>query len=257
VPALGLEAVPDSGRVICAGSSVVHLHRDCAVVFDRSAGRIRALLRTTDRIASWQRAKPLQVPLSIFFADRGVDLLHGGLTSLRGTGVLIAGAPGSGKSTLALAALLHGLDFLGDDCVAAQETAGGFAGYSVFGSSCVEAGHLARFFARAPAGRNGGGKTVLPLAQWYTERMPRATTIAAILLPRVTHAERVSVGAASQREALLALAPSSILKRAVPAGAALGRMARLVGAVPAFWLEMGPVAQAGARVGALLEELAT
>lgn len=255
--ALALEDVPDTGIVTSADGVIVHLHRHSVVVFDRAAGRIRALAGSADGVASWQRAKPLQLPLSIFFADRGVDLLHGGLVSLDGNGILLAGAGGSGKSTLTVAALLEGLDFLGDDCVGVQHADGDFHGYSIFGSSCLERGHLQRFSLPGAMPADGTEpKAVLPMAQMFADRMAATTIIRAIVLPRVTHAERVSVHPASAKEALLALAPSSILKRAVPAAHALARMAHLVREVPTFRLEMGPVAEAGARIRTLLGELA-
>lgn len=251
-----LDELPDPGVVRSDGDTILHLHRQSAIVFDRAASRIHALVRNRNGIASWHRAKPLQVPLSIFFADRGIDLLHGGLVSLRGHGLLLAGAGGSGKSTLSVAALLEGLDFLGDDCIAARGT----AGYSIFGSSCLERAHLQRFPLARAAGESegdarGGDKDVLPLAQWFAERMVSTTTIRAIVLPRVTHADRVTIHPAAGRDALLALAPSSILKRAVPAGEALARMTRLVREVPSYRLEMGPIAEAGARLRELLEQV--
>ena len=254
--ALDLDGLPDNGVVISDGDRIVHLHRHTAAVLDRAAGRIRALVRNTNGVASWYRAKPLQLPLSIFFADRGVDLLHGGLVSLQGNGVLIAGTGGSGKSTLTLASLLEGLDFLGDDCVAAQEIEGRFEGHSVFGSSCLEHAHLRRFPLLGGTGADDvEAKAVLPIAQLFADRMASSTTIRAIVLPRVTHGDQVTLQPTSGREALLALAPSSILGRAVPAAGALARMARLVREIPAFRLEMGPVDEAGPRMRALLEEL--
>jgi hypothetical protein len=252
---LGLHDVPDSGVVSAEGGTIVHLHRHSAVVFDRAAGHIRALAGNANGVASWQRAKPLQLPLSIFFADRAVDLLHGGLVSLRGNGVLIVGAGGSGKSTLTVASLLEGLQFLGDDCVGVQVLDGRFEGSSIFGSSCLEHTHLQRFPQLAGSRNGDGAKAVLPLAQLFAGRMTATTTIRAIVLPRVTHGEHVTLEPASAKEALLALAPSSILKRAVPAAESLARMARLVRELPAFRLNMGPVAEAGARVRTLIEEL--
>ncbi|MEA2488959.1 MAG: hypothetical protein QOH21_751, partial [Acidobacteriota bacterium] len=225
---LGLHDVPESGIVRAEGGTIVHLHRHSAVVFDRAAGHIRALAGDANGLASWQRAKPLQLPLSIFFADRSVDLLHGGLVSLDGNGVLIVGAGGSGKSTLTVASLLEGLQFLGDDCVGVQALDGRFEGSSIFGSSCLDREHLQRFpQLAAPHNGDAQPKAVLPMAQLFAERMTATTTIRAIVLPRVTHGEHVTLEPASAKEALLALAPSSILKRAVPAAESLARMGRM------------------------------
>lgn len=241
---------PDTGVITSSDDTITYEHPHSVSVFDRATNRIHARIRTENGVAAWHRAKPLQVPLSIFFADRGVDFVHGGLISLRGTGVLIAGMGGSGKSTLTLASLIEGLDLLGDDCVAVR----GIEGYSIYGSASVERDHLQRFPQFVPDA-NLGEKTVLPLAELFPARMAATTTIRAIVLPRVTHGEHVTIAPATGKEALLALAPSSILKRAVPAAAALARMAQLVREVPAFRLEMGPVAEIGPRMRELLEGL--
>lgn|GEM_PF-3410874 len=230
---LGLDSVPDSGAVIPRDGTIEHLHRHSAALLDRDAGEIRALIRNDGALASWHRAKPLQVPLSIFFADRGVDLVHGGLVSLRGNGLLIAGNSGSGKSTLAAASLREGFDFLGDDCVGVRDR----EGYSIFGSSCLVTS-------------DDEPKTV-----FFPERIAASTTLRAIVLPRILRARHVTMTPASGKEALLALAPSSILKRAVPAADALARMARLARELPAFRLEMGPIAEAAVQMRELLERL--
>jgi serine kinase of HPr protein (carbohydrate metabolism regulator) len=240
--------------VLRDGDTILHLQRESAIAFDRDSNRVYALMRKADGrgMASWHRAKPLQVPLSIFFADRGIDFVHGGLVSLDGGGLLIAGAGGSGKSTVSVAALLDGFDFLGDDCVAIDQ----LHAFSVFGSSCIERDHLHRFrLGRAVEETRGDGKDVLPLSRWFGDRLVSSTTIRAIVLPRVTHAGAVTVERVSAREALLALAPSSILKRAVPPAEALTRIARLVRSVPAYRLEMGPVDEVGTRLRALLATL--
>lgn len=229
--------VPDSGVVQSAEATVVHLHRDSASVLDRAAGTIHALVRTGDDVPPHLRAKPLQVPLSIFFADRGVDLLHAALVSRDGNGILITGNSGSGKSSLAVASLDAGFDFLGDDCVAVAGT----RGHSIFGCACVD--------------RGGDEKDVIPIARLHAARMATSTTIRAIVLPRVTHADSVVLSPAAGRDALLALAPGSILKRAVPPAGALARMTRLARSVPVYRLDMGPLGGAVEKLEEVLQSL--
>lgn len=251
--------VPDTGVVQSGEGGFVHLHRESVIAFNRDVSRVDALLRVGGAVASWHRAKPLQVALSSFFAERGVDFLHAGLVSSAGNGVLLTGASGSGKSTLSIASLLTGLDYLGDDCVAAAGT----RGFSIYASGCIESEHLRRFplasdVVEATGVRRGGegeGKVVLPLNAWFAPRLVRETTIRAIVLPRVTRTSCVSLRPATGRDALLALAPGSILKRAVPAAIAMQRMTRLVATVPVFHLEMGPIVEAGLRIQELLANL--
>jgi len=228
----------DSGVVLVEERTVVHLNPHSAAVLDRAAGTIHALVRTDGGVAPWVRAKPLQVPLSIFFADRGVDLLHSALVSRNGDGILITGNSGCGKSTLAIAALDAGFDFLGDDCVAVD----GMRGHSIFGCGCLD--------------RGGDEKEVVPIARMHAARIATSTTIRAIVLPRVTHGD-VVLSRAAGRDALLALAPGSILKRAVPPAAALARMAQLARSVPVYRLEMGAIGDAVTKLGEVLQCLRT
>jgi len=222
--------LPDSGVVRAEENTIVHQHRDSSAVLDRNAGTIHARIRTDGNVAPWLRAKPLQVPLSIFFADRGIDLLHAALIARDGNGILLTGNSGSGKSTLAVAALDAGFDFLGDDCVAVH----GARGYSVFRTASIDRGAAEKDVMRIDA-----------------ERMAASTTIRAIVLPRVTHGDVVLTRAAG-RDALLALAPGSILKRAVPPAAALSRMAQLARSVPVYRLDMGPIGDAVAKLDEVL-----
>ena len=247
---LGLDDVSESGAITSSddGNEIVHVQRNSIAALDRSEGTIHMLARPSAATASWQRAKPLQALLSVFFADRGVDLVHAGIVSSGGAGVLLAGRGGSGKSTVTLASALAGLDILGDDCVALRVTDGAATGYSLFGSVCIEPDHL-RSFTRVDA-RLGGDKAVVTAPGMVSE-----ASIRAVVLPRVTRGAAVTVRPASARDALLALAPSSILKRAVPASAALHRMAQLVRTVPAFHLEMGPVDEIAPRIRQLIAEV--
>lgn len=251
--ALALEQLPESGVVHHGGGEVVHLHRDVAARLDRRSGHLHALIRHDRELASWQRAKPLQLMLSVFLADRGVHLVHGGLVAAGGRGALLAGPSGSGKSSTAVAAALGGLEFLGDDCVAVSEDERGFRGHRVYATACLDRAHPAwpRGIA-APAA--APGKEVLGPKAWPA--LAREAVIEAVVLPRVTSGRMVALAPAAPRDALLALAPSSILNRAVPAAAVLARLRRLVTSVPVFRLDMGPLDEVAPRLRSLLEERA-
>jgi hypothetical protein len=287
---LELDTISESGHVVSEGSVVVHRVRDAVSRLDRDAGTIDALIRIDEQTVSWHRAKPLQVPLSIFLADRDIDLVHAGLVSIGGNGVLFAGTSGSGKSTASLACALAGFDFLGDDCVAVAAKDGSLTGYSLYASSAIEVDHLDSFGIEASTrqvpvilSRRSAAKDPLQMGERrarqggpslstrfrMTDRGAKSvltgellgrcaspsTRLRAIVLPRVTREEHVSIERVSAREALLTLAPSSIVKRAVNPDAALKRMAAMVRALPCFRMHMGPIDEIAPRLEQLMKEL--
>jgi hypothetical protein len=121
---------------------------------------------------------------------------------------------------------------------------GRFRGHSLFSGPWIEQTHLERFpsmLAHASRGAAGEApKAVVRLDEVMPQRLRRVSSLDAIVLPRVTGDRAASLHAISRGEALLALAPSSIVLFAPSPGAAgLRQLARLVAAVPTFRLDLG------------------
>jgi hypothetical protein len=75
-----------------------------------------------------------------------MPLVHAGLVSKSGRGVLLAGPAGSGKSTSAITSACSGFDYLSEDLVALQSSSDeGFVGHSLYSSAFMEPDHLTRF----------------------------------------------------------------------------------------------------------------
>jgi len=232
------------------GRSVHHRQPHCVATLDRVSCSIQASIRAGAQ--STFTARPLHTLLSIVCADRGIDLVHAALVSLDGRGILIAGPGGSGKSTTALAAMLDGWDYLGDDCAAIAPGGDTFIGSSVYASGCVEPGHLARFAPQLAVDHAApDDKALVPLPARVAQT---STSIRAIVLPRVTGGEDVVLTRLDAKTALLALAPTSILRRAVPAAATLARLRALVTSCPCYLLEMGPTDRIARRLRQILAD---
>ncbi len=246
VSGLGMSGVLETSA---DGRHVHHRQPHCVAHLDRVARTIHARLRSCDG-DSTAVARPLQALLSIACADRDIDLVHGALVSREGSGLLIAGSNGAGKSTAAIAALLDGWDYFGDDCVAVSQRDGAFVGSSVFASACLDPGHLSAFAPQLPAEQAAPGeKTFVRVIG----RVPEADTcIRAIVVPRVTGGDDVTVRPLDARAALIALGPSTILRRAVPAGPVLARLRTLAMSRPRYALEMGPIDRIGGRLREIL-----
>jgi hypothetical protein len=212
---------------------------------DRQAQHLIGWRASAQELSMHERAKPLVELLSIWCNDQDVQVVHAGLVAWRGRGILIAGRSGAGKSTLALAALLGGFDYLADDQSGLAERAdGSFVGHSLFASARLERGALFRFprlqgDAIEDVGR-ADTKALMFLPQLAFARLATQTPLEMVVLPRITG--RVSLArSASEGEALLQLAPSSLITAVSPGRRGLERMARLVQSVPRYWIEIGRV----------------
>jgi hypothetical protein len=199
--------------------------------------------------------------LSVWCGDREMPLVHAGLVARDGHGVLIGGAGGAGKSTAALACAIAGFDFLGDDCIALGDGGDGtFEGHSLYCSTALAPAQLPWF--PTLAGRvtdvtpGDDDKAIVFGAEAFPGRLPPVARIRLLVLPRIVPGGPLGARPAGGAEALLALGPSSLARRAVPAHRVLRRLARLVERVPAYWVDVDPrLDQIPPRVGALLAEV--
>ena len=216
------------------------------IAFDRHEQRIVGWIGDSQRLTQYDLGRPLHSQLLLWHKDRGVHALHGGLVARNGHGVLLGGPGGSGKSTVALTCLLAGFSYLADDYVGLEAVAGGesYAGHSLYCSTHLEPEHLRLFPSLVPAALPGSppreDKSLIFLSQVPLARLDSSTAIRALALPRVVHADATKWRRAAKTEAVLRLAPSSMLMIPYVAIAeGLRELSRLVERVPAYWLELG------------------
>jgi hypothetical protein len=230
--------------------------------YDREARHIVGSVAWGSGLSVYERGKPLDRPLLEWHNDHDTQLIHAGLVSRDGAGVLFAGKSGSGKSTSVVSCLCAGFGFVSEDFVALQALPdGSFVGHSIYNSVFLNRAHLERFPCLRPYVMTGMAheqKAFVILSQVFPDRLERAAPIRAVLLPRVVDADEASFRCASKGEALLALGPSSFLQipnRRVGVRA-LDRMAQLVARVPCYWLDLGRDLGSIPRVvGSLIAEL--
>ena len=196
--------------------------------------------------------------LAVCLGDLGVQLIHAGLVASHGRGGLFVGMGGSGKSTSTICCFLEGLPYLGDDFIglAAGED-DSFVGYSLYSSALIHPGHMRLYPALVAACRPGHyadeEKSVVDFGRIGKGQLASEVGIDAIILPRVVRREDTDFRPASARDALLALAPSSLLLLPGGGPGAMNRLGDLVSRVPAYWLELGAdVRQIAPQVRALL-----
>lgn len=228
----------EDGRFVCE-------ERDIGVSWlDRRAHKIIACTKSTQLQYLDERARPLHKLLSTWLHDRGIQFIHSGLISHEGKGLLFVGNGGSGKSTSSISCLQAGIKYLGDDFIGLEmKKDGSFTGHGFFASCLLNVDHLKRFpelqrYA-VPANYAYEDKSILYLSDAFAALLEQSTPINAIALPRVVNSDLTSFKPATKAEALLALAPSSVMFLPSPNVRALDKLAKLVDQVPCFWLLLG------------------
>lgn len=221
-------------------------------VFDRESERGWAWYAGVDSLPIAELAAPLLRPLRWGLARRGVEVVHAAAVAAGGGALLIAGRGGAGKSTLAMAALAEGFELLGEDYVAIEATPIPLV-HALFASAKLDAGSLARLpplDSPASAPREADGKVLIDLTARFADRLPATRPLTAIVLPRLTGADRPPrrIGPAA---ALRALAPSTLFQLPGSDARAFAALAALVRVLPAFEIDLG--ARPQAALGALAE----
>jgi hypothetical protein len=210
---------------------------------DRMTGRIIGWRLDGGRLSIYERNKPFRSVLAVYYNDQSVQIIHAGLVSLKCRGVLIGGSSAAGKSTTALACLCGGFDYLGDDATGLQESNGSLLGHSIYSSARLRPAQLERFPMLSGHGIPSDDpleeKSLVLLADVFPARLERVVPIQAVALPRVVDSSESRLRPASKGQALLSLAPSSLLVSLRPGPRAMDRLAHLVQDVPAYWLELG------------------
>jgi hypothetical protein len=174
--------------------------------------------------------------------------------------VLFAGPSASGKSTAALACLRAGFDFLGEDGIGLELGGDRRAyGHRLYASAMVTQDQLRRFPELIPLARPGRHqfetKLLVLLGDLPGARLERRCRIDAIVCPRLTPARGSQRAPATKAEALLALAPSSLLTRPGAGRRGFDRLVALVESVACHHLNLGTDPDLAAdRIAELLEE---
>ena len=236
-----------------------------AIWYDRECNRVIGSAIGLARRALDERARPFHRMFCLWLSDHGIQFVHSGLIGRRGAdglmrGVLFVGLGGSGKTTSSISCFRAGLSYLGDDAVGLEQTDSGFVGHSLYGSCLVNVDHIRRFpdlESRSLPPRNDfEQKAVVYLTPIDPERMVARVPIAAVVLPKIINQPDTIFRPASKGQALLSMAPSSIMSLPIVNYDAMERVAGLIDSVPSYWLELGrDVSAIPGAVNALFDTL--
>ena len=224
---------------------VGHLRPGIHVWMDRETAHVIGWVANAAQLQVQDRGKPLYFPLLLWHADRGIPVIHAALVSYRGQGVLLIGKGGTGKTTAALACLFGGLNFLGDDYIGLQRTGNDlFIGHSLYDSAWLTADGEARFphlvpYAEPPECLDSGGRPLVQVFDVAPDRLESSARIHAVVVTTLSDKEPSQIHRVSKATALLALAPSSMLRLPVSGEVLLERISQLVEHVPSYQLAIG------------------
>ena len=211
----GLVAGSDPGGVV----AVHETGSDVVTLIDVGARAIQYRVRSATGVPWWERAAPMRIAFHWALGGEGRHLLHAGAVGDKRGAVLLAGGAGSGKTTVALAAAENGIGYLGDDHVVLDAAAHVHAVYST---------------ASVRTSAEGRPKTVVDMTGRGREALP----VSAIVVPRVRGGV-TRVRPLGGAEALLALAPTTVLQMPFDDGAAFAALAALARHVPCFAIDVG------------------
>jgi hypothetical protein len=195
------------------------------------------------KVPYYEKSNPFKLILNWFMQGTELTMLHAAAVGNPDGGVLISGKSESGKSTAALSCLDSTLKYLSDDtCVVCPGPAP--TAYSLFNSGRLNGDDdLDRFQSLVPIVSNPeraeGEKVLFYLHKHKPDKIIKNFPIKAILIAQVTNQQNTEIQSATARQALLSLAPSSILQLPRAGRRNFSRMAELVRRLPAYKLELG------------------
>ena len=226
-------------------------------------GRVRALCKPlsghtevsylpSQRGNLWLLSRPMfTLPFIETMKRRGLYNLHAAGLCKGERALLLPGSSGSGKSTLTLALLRAGWGFMSDDMVFLKRED---SRVLAFPDEIDFTEKTARLLELSPRHKLSGGEKYQLSAGTLGAGVVLESEPAALVFPRIAHAEKSTLHPVTRDEALLELLPNVLLTEARASQAHVDALGALVAACPAYRLETGRDFE---RLPALLEELIT
>lgn len=227
-------------------------------VADFSRGVAFCSVAKLESLPTWELAAPFRPLMNAWLGQKGFVLAHASCVGLGDRALLLAGPGGSGKSTTALVCARNGWTHYADDFTLLQPGVAPkvFPFYNMAKMRPDALGFFPEWRQQRLPGTPPEEKTVLPLAE--LDRASLATggcALEALVFPTAREASSVGeprLRELDRREALLLLAPSSVLQLATGGARAFSRLTALVRQLPCWQLQLTPDT---AKVAGLLREL--
>jgi hypothetical protein len=192
------------------------------------------------RIHWYEQAEPLRAAIHWALTNERRALLHASAVADARGAVLLAGSGGVGKTTTTLASIQTGLNFVGDNYVLLslddEPTVYGLYGTAKLWPEAANRLPHVESLVRTVNVRQGE-KIVLDVARHWPCQIATGLPIRAVVIPEITGSDTARVVPCSRGEALLALAPTTVLQ--LPRETTgLAAMAQLLRRVPTYKLKL-------------------
>lgn len=212
-----------------------------------------------DRLPPYERLEPIRPLLHWALSDESSHLVHAGALATTAGGILLAGSGWSGKTTTTVAALIDGMQFLGDNYVLVTCDDGEEPSvHAVFGNVKLRAGSLPLLPGLDGLGaplHQVGDRTALDVAGDVPARFAASAPLRTVVIVERSVSRQSHIRLATSGQALRSLVPSTIAQLPADHGAALPLIARAIRHLPTYVVEVGtPPDSAIPLLVALLEE---
>jgi hypothetical protein len=200
------------------------------------------------RLPGWVPSAPFRTILHWFLNESAAHLLHGAVIGSNNQSVLLTAKGGSGKSTTAISCLLAGMDYLADDYIAVTINEDGLPlAHSLYQSAKITE-HGMQFFPELAEKiwntnfenrEDKREKALFFLQDLFPDQIKTKSTLNAIFIPKITGGV-TRIVPATKMEALLAIAPTSLLQLPLAETTKLQAFKEIISTIPCYTLELGP-----------------
>lgn len=200
---------------------------DTITMYDRETRTACFWIRDGAHLPPWIVAAPFRTLFHWFLGEHGIQLVHGALVGSGDRALLFTAKGGSGKSSTALACARVGMTYLGDDYVGIEERQDGVRAHSLYQSLKV-----------APPGHEQREKQVVFADTFAPGQIRQDARLVAVCIPSIRHASATRMIPVHKAQALLALAPTTLLQLPRANAQQFNVLKRVIERMPCYTLEL-------------------
>lgn len=205
------------------------------------------------RVPDWEDGFPFRNLIHWMSFGTSWSMVHAAGLGRRGRGLLLTGAGGSGKSTTTAAAVLAGLQTVGDDFVLVEQKGADHPPRAHLVYDCLRFDEASldmlpdyRSVLSNPE-RSEGQKAQMHLSDLLPAQLAQTLALEAIVVPRVTRSGETRLVRADGALALKAMLPSTAFLLSGGGAEAAQKISRLSRDLPVHLLEIGGTPLEAAR----------